>query len=54
MELLQRRRRRRKELEVLFDVGKVFPVAEAKANDFELDLEAARFRARQGQGGTRR
>lgn len=36
-----------------FEAGKVFSPAEAKEEDFKLDLDTARFRARQGQAGTR-
>jgi hypothetical protein len=39
---------------VRFDAGRVFTPAEAKASDFDLDVEAARFKARKGQAGNRR
>ncbi len=36
-----------------FEAGMVFSPREAKGQDFELDMDAARFKARQGQAGTR-
>jgi hypothetical protein len=36
-----------------FEAGRVFTPAEAKAEDLQLDLEAARFKARKGEAGTR-
>lgn len=53
-----RRRRKGKEGEdvepIRFEGSKVFTPAEVKAGDFELDLDAARYKARQGQGGDRK
>ena len=37
-----------------FEAGKVFSPGEAKDQDFELDLDSARFKAQKGQGGDRR
>ena len=48
----QKRKKKEKKLE--FEAGKVFTPAEAKEEDFELDLESSRFRAQKGQGGDRR
>lgn len=58
MKLMQRPRKKRlwaTEGEIIpFEAGRVFSPAEAKVDDFELDLEAARYAARKGQGGDRR
>ena len=37
-----------------FEAGKVFTPGEAKEEDFELDLDSARYKAQKGQGGDRR
>ena len=48
----KKRKKREKKLE--FEAGKVFTPGEVKEEDFELDLESAKFRAQKGQGGDRR
>ena len=48
----KKKKKEAKKLE--FEAGKVFAPGEAKEEDFELDLESARFRAQKGQGGDRR
>lgn len=47
------RKRKRKRKRSRFDANMVFKVVR-KDLDFELETEMARFRARQGQAGTRR
>ena len=37
-----------------FEAGKVFNPGEAKDEDFELDLDSARYKAQTGEGGDRR
>lgn len=37
-----------------FEVGKVFGPEAAKEEDLEVDVEAARYKARKGQGGDRK
>ncbi len=60
MPLLKRKPKRRKlkrradKPKHEFNPAMVFAVAEAKAEDLELDLDAARYKARSGQGGDRR
>ncbi len=39
--------------EVDLDVGDSFDVSDAKDEDFELDLDSARFQGKKGQAGTR-
>lgn len=48
------KKKKKKEVKVEFEAGKVFKPSEAKDQDFELDLDSARFQARKGQGGDRR
>jgi len=48
----KRKKKEGKKLE--FEAGKVFTPGEVKEEDFELDLDSARFRAQKGQGGDRR
>ncbi len=48
----KKKKKETKKLE--FEAGKVFTPGEAKEEDFELDLESAKFRAQKGQGGDRR
>ncbi len=48
----KKKKKEAKKLE--FEAGKVFTPSEAKEEDFELDLESARFRAQKGEGGDRR
>ena len=48
------KRKKKAEKKLEFEAGKVFTPAEAKEEDFELDLEAARYKAMKGQGGDRR
>ena len=48
----KRKKKEAKKLE--FEAGKVFTPADAKEEDFELDLESSRFKAQKGEGGDRR
>ena len=48
------KRKKNSEKKLEFEAGKVFNPGEVKEEDFELDLESARFRAQKGQGGDRR
>ena len=48
------KRKKKGEKKLEFEAGKVFTPAEAKEEDFELDLEAGRFKAQKGEGGDRR
>lgn len=48
------KRKKKPEKKLEFEAGKVFTPAEAKEEDFELDLESARFKAQKGEGGDRR
>ncbi len=50
----RQKKKRKKEVKVEFEAGKVFKPSEAKDQDFELDLESSRFLARKGEGGDRR
>lgn len=48
------KRKKKEEKKLEFEAGKVFSPGEVKEEDFELDLESARFRAVKGEGGDRR
>ena len=48
------KRKKKEEKKLEFEAGKVFTPADAKEEDFELDLESAKFRAQKGEGGDRR
>jgi len=48
------KKRKKQEKKLEFEAGKVFTPGEAKEEDFELDLESAKFRAQKGEGGDRR
>src|SRR2546426_6551136 len=48
------KKRKKQEKKLEFEAGKVFTPGEVKEEDFELDLESAKFRAQKGQGGDRR
>ena len=48
------KRKKKGEKKLEFEAGKVFNPGEVKEEDFELDLEASKFRAQKGQGGDRR
>ena len=48
------KRKKKAEKKLEFEAGKVFTPAEAKEEDFELDLESSRFKAQKGEGGDRR
>lgn len=50
----KKKQKKEKEVKLEFEAGKVFKPEESKEQDFELDLEASRFRARKGEGGDRR
>ncbi len=48
------KRKKKAEKKLEFEAGKVFTPAEAKEEDFELDLESSHFKAQKGEGGDRR
>lgn len=48
------KKKKKSDKKLEFEAGKVFNPGEAKDEDFELDLESARFRAQKGEGGDRR
>src|SRR2546422_9171622 len=48
------KKRKKQEKKLEFEAGKVFTPGEVKEEDFELDLDSARFKAQKGQGGDRR
>ncbi len=48
------KRKKKEEKKLEFEAGKVFSPSEAKEEDFELDLDSARYKAQKGQGGDRR
>jgi hypothetical protein len=48
------KKRKKQEKKLEFEAGKVFSPGEVKEEDFELDLDSARFKAAKGQGGDRR
>ena len=50
----KRKLKAKKKVSLDFEAGKVFTTSKVKDQDFELDLDAARFKARKGQGGDRR
>ncbi len=50
----KKRKKKDKEPKLEFEAGKVFKPSEAKDQDFDLDLESARYQARKGEGGDRR
>lgn len=50
---LKKRRKKEKEEKIEFDLGESFDVEDAKDEDFDLDLDAAKFQGKKGQAGTR-
>jgi hypothetical protein len=48
------KKRKKQEKKLEFEAGKVFTPGEVKEEDFELDLDSARYRASKGEGGDRR
>ncbi len=48
------KKRKKQEKKLEFEAGKVFSPGEVKEEDFELDLDSARYKAQKGQGGDRR
>jgi len=50
----QKKKKKEEPKKLEFEAGKVFSPGEAKDQDFELDLDSARFKAQKGQGGDRR
>jgi hypothetical protein len=48
------KRKKKEEKKLEFEAGKVFTPGEVKEEDFELDLDSARFKAQKGEGGDRR
>jgi hypothetical protein len=52
---LQKKKKKQEEDKKLeFEVGKVFGPEAAKDEDLNVDVEAARYKARKGQGGDRK
>ncbi len=47
-------KKKKKEVKLEFEAGKVFKPSEAKDQDFNLDLDSARYKARKGEGGDRK
>ena len=50
----KKKKKQDQEKKLEFEAGKVFTPGEAKEEDFELDLDSARFKASKGEGGDRR
>lgn len=50
----KKRKKKDEEPKLEFEAGKVFKPSEAKDQDFDLDLDSARYSARKGEGGDRR
>ncbi len=50
----KKKKKKKEEPKLEFEAGKVFKPSEAKDQDFELDMESARYNARKGEGGDRR
>ena len=50
----QKKKKKEEPKKLEFEAGKVFSPGEAKDQDFELDLDSARFKAQKGEGGDRR
>jgi hypothetical protein len=50
---LKKKDKQDEEDSVDLDVGDSFHVSEAKDEDFDLDLDSARFQGKKGQAGTR-
>ncbi len=48
------KRKKKEDKKLEFEAGKVFTPGEVKEEDFELDLDSARFKAVKGEGGDRR
>ena len=48
------KKRKKQEKKLEFEAGKVFSPGEVKEEDFELDLDSARYKASKGEGGDRR
>jgi len=54
VEARPQKRKKKEERKLEFEAGKVFSPGEAKEEDFELDLDSARYHAQKGEGGDRR
>ena len=50
----KRKKKEKSEEKLEFEPGKVFNPAEAKDEELDLDLEAGQYKAKKGEGGTRR
>jgi hypothetical protein len=50
----KKKKKQDQEKKLEFEVGKVFGPEAAKDEDLEVDVEAARYKARKGQGGDRK
>jgi len=48
------KKKRKQEAKLEFEPGKVFKPGAAKEEDFELQLDTARYKAQKGEGGDRR
>jgi len=53
-QLQKKKRKQEQEKKLEFEVGKVFGPEAAKDEDLNVDIEAARYKARKGQGGDRK
>ncbi len=54
LEKKSKKKKKKEEPKLEFEAGKVFKPSQAKDQDFELDIDSARYKARKGQGGDRR
>ena len=54
MERTQKKRKKKADDKLEFEVGKVFGPEAAKDEDLEVDVAAGRYKARHGEGGDRR
>ena len=53
-QLQKKKKKQEEEKKLEFEVGKVFGPEAAKDEDLNVDVEAARYKARKGQGGDRK
>ncbi|MGQ0536765.1 MAG: hypothetical protein ACT4PT_11935 [Methanobacteriota archaeon] len=50
---LKKRGKKKADEKVSFDVGETFSPADAREEDFDLDLDSAIYQGKKGQAGTR-
>ncbi len=50
---LKKKSKKKDDDDVKLDLGSSFDVSDAKDEDFDLDLDSARFQGKKGQAGTR-